>query len=578
MISLRIVGAAGAALVLASCGRDGSVHSAGDVLRSWNPNALKEVRGVPVATLRTEIQRELKTKPAPATDDQWMHVNRLYKAYQASPLWFDGDGLIKDRADALVDALVNATTDAIQLDPNALFALAQTLDTLRHTKDPTAAQLARADMLLTTSYAGLAEDYLAGQINPTKVGQSWHIDPQEEEVDSALTRSLRDKDLAGAIGRMRPTDYDYEMLRRKLADLRSLVVAGGWPAVPAGKSLKRGDTDSPARIAALRARLQAEGFQADVPAAASPNAGSPRAASPRAASPRAESREPRAVYDASLAVAVAQFQAHHAIAVDSALGKETLDALNVPAQFRLAQIAANLERYRWLPRALGARYIFVNVPAFRLQGYENGKKTIEMKVIVGADFEGKTTPVFSDSMEYVVFRPYWDVPDKITETEILPKGVPADFELTTVKGKPHLRQKPGPKNALGFVKFLFPNDFNIYLHDTPNHTLFEQDVRAFSHGCIRLEKPDELAEWVLGWDAARVHEAMQTGPDNRQVNLPKKIPVYIAYFTAYMRDGQLWFGNDLYRRDDQLAEAVAGGAIPSAEAVRAVAALRHLTD
>jgi L,D-transpeptidase YcbB len=572
MISLRTVGAAGAALILAACGRDSSVHSAGDVFRSWNPNAIKEVRGVPVETLRLEIQRELKTKPTPATDDQWMHVNRLYKAYQASPLWLDGDGLIKDRADALVDALVNATTDAIRIDPNALFALAQTLDTLRHTKDPTAAQLARADMLLTTSYAGLAEDYLAGQINPTKVGQSWHIDPQEEEVDSALTRSLRDKDLAAAIGRMRPTDYDYEMLRRKLADLRSVVAAGGWPAVPAGKSLKRGETDSPARLSSLRARLQAEGFQADVPTAAPPKADSPRA------EPRAESREPRAVYDASLAAAIAQFQAHHAIVVDSALGKETLDALNVPAQFRLLQIAANLERYRWLPRALGSKYIFVNVPAFRLQGYENGQKTIEMKVIVGADFEGKTTPVFSDSMEYVIFRPYWDVPDKIMENEILPKGVPADFEMTTQNGKPHLRQRPGPKNALGFVKFLFPNDFNIYLHDTPNHTLFEQDIRAFSHGCIRLEKPDELAQWVLGWDAARVHDAMESGPDDRRVNLPKKIPVYIAYFTAYMRDGQLWFGNDLYRRDDQLAEAVAGGAIPSAEAVRAVAALRHLTD
>jgi murein L,D-transpeptidase YcbB/YkuD len=201
-----------------------------------------------------------------------------------------------------------------------------------------------------------------------------------------------------------------------------------------------------------------------------------------------------------------------------------------------------------------------------------------MKVIVGADFEGKATPVFSDSMEYVIFRPYWDVPDKIMENEILPKGVPADFEMTTQNGKPHLRQRPGPKNALGFVKFLFPNDFNIYLHDTPNHSLFNQDVRAFSHGCIRLEKPDELAQWVLGWDANRVHDAMENGPDDRRVNLPHKIPVYIAYFTAYMRDGQLWFGNDLYRRDDELARAVAGGALPSPEAVQAVAALRRQTD
>jgi murein L,D-transpeptidase YcbB/YkuD len=400
-------------------------------------------------------------------------------------------------------------------------------------------------------FAGLGEDYLTGQINPASVAQSWHIDPQEEEVDSALARSIRDKNLADAMGRMRPTEYDYEMLRRKLADLRQTVASGGWPQVPAGKALKRGDRVAPERIRALRARLQAEGFQ---------------------------TADTGSVYDASTAAAVAQFQAHHAIGVDSAIGKETLDALNVPATFRLAQIAANLERYRWLPRSLGSRYILVNVPAFRLQGFENGKKTIEMKVIVGADFEGRATPVFSDAMEYVIFRPYWDVPDKIMENELLPKGVPADFEMTTQNGKPHLRQRPGPKNALGFVKFLFPNDFNIYLHDTPNHSLFKEDVRAFSHGCIRLEKPDELAQWVLGWDLDRVHEAMNSGPDDHRVNLPHKIPVYIAYFTAYMRDGQLWFGNDLYRRDDQLAHAVAGGAIPSAEAIRAVAALRQLTD
>src|SRR5205814_6448769 len=135
---------------------------------------------------------------------------------------------------------------------------------------------------------------------------------------------------------------------------------------------------------------------------------------------------------------------------------------------------------------------------------------------------------------------------------ILPKGVPSDFEMTTQNGKPHLRQRPGPKNALGLVKFIFPNDFNIYLHDTPQDRLFDKDVRAFSHGCIRVEKPAELAQWVLGWDASRVEQAMQEGGDNKGVKLPRKIPVYIAYGTAYVRDGQLYFGNDLYHRDDEL--------------------------
>jgi murein L,D-transpeptidase YcbB/YkuD len=539
--------------MLVACGRDRSRYFGGDVSRSWNPTAITEVSGVPIEALRAELRRELAAKPTHATDDQWAHAKRLYAGYHSSPLWMDGDGLINERASALIDALVGATTDAIRIDHNLLFELARSLDTLRRTKQPTVTQLAHADLLLTTSYVGLAEDYLTGQIDPQSIAQSWHIDPLEEEVDSALTRSLRDKNLSDAIGRMRPQDYDYEMLRRKLADYRKIALAGGWATIPEGKSLKRGDKDSPERLQALRARLQAEGIRANV-------------------------GDSTNVYDQSLAAAVAQFQTRHAIGVDSALGKETLDALNVPATFRLAQIAANLERYRWLPRALGSKYILVNVPAFRLQGYENGKKTIEMKVIVGSEFEGRATPVFSDSMELVVFRPYWEVPDKIAETELLPKGIPSDFEVTTQNGKPHLRQRPGPKNALGFVKFLFPNDFNIYLHDTPADKLFEKDVRAFSHGCIRLEKPDLLAQWVLGWDAGRVHEAMENGPDNRAVKMPKKIPVYIVYFTAYVRDGQLWFGNDLYLRDDPLVQAVGGGAMPSAEAVQAIEALRKLTD
>jgi murein L,D-transpeptidase YcbB/YkuD len=539
------------ASLIAACDRAGG-HFGGEVSHSWNPLEVKEVNDVPIAELRAEVKRELAARPSDATADQWRHTRALYERYQFSPLWMDDDGVIKDRAGALVDALVNATTDAIQIDQYPLVELAQSLDSLRHTKKPTAAQLARADILLTFSYAALGEDYLTGQIEPTSVAQSWHINPREEETDSALARSLRDNNMAQAIARMRPTDYDYEMLRRKLADFRKIVANGGWPVIPAGKALKRGQKDSPERIQALRTRLQLEGIKA--------------------------SGDSDAVYGPALAAGIAQFQQRHAIGVDSMLGKETLDALNVPATFRLEQIAANLERYRWLPRELGSRYILVNVPAFRLDGYENGRKTIEMKVIVGAEYEGRATPVFSDSMELVVFRPYWDVPDKIAENEILPKGIPASFVTTTQNGKLHLRQRPGPKNALGLVKFLFPNDFNIYLHDTPQDNLFNRDVRAFSHGCIRIEKPAELAQWVLGWDASRVRDAMENGPDDRTVRIPKKIPVYIAYFTAYMRDGQLWFGNDLYHRDDELAQAVAGAAMPSAQAVRAIDALRKLTD
>jgi L,D-transpeptidase YcbB len=254
--------------------------------------------------------------------------------------------------------------------------------------------------------------------------------------------------------------------------------------------------------------------------------------------------------------------------------------MNVRADYRLAQIAANMERYRWLPRSFGTRYIFVNVPAFRLEAFDSGQKTLEMKVIVGQEYEDKATPVFADSMETVVFRPYWNVPPTIAAKEILPKG-PAymareNMETFNDGGRTGIRQRPGPNNALGYVKFLFPNDFNIYLHDTPNHELFNKDVRAFSHGCIRVEKPDQLAQWVLGWPADKVQSEMDNPPDNKSVKVPQKIPVFITYFTSYLRDGQLYFGNDLYNRDDKLVPAMMPGAMPTKEVVDAVQALQRI--
>ena len=241
-----------------------------------------------------------------------------------------------------------------------------------------------------------------------------------------------------------------------------------------------------------------------------------------------------------------------------------------------------MERYRWLPRALGSRYIFVNVPAFRLEAWDGGKIALEMKVIVGQEYQDRATPVFSDSMEYVVFRPYWLVPPNIAEKEIFPKGsaylAANNMEVYTAAGETRVRQRPGEDNALGQIKFMFPNDFNIYLHDTPNRELFKEDVRAFSHGCIRVERPDRLANFVLDWDQGKVDEAMNRGPSDRTVKLPRKIPVYIAYLTTYMRGGQLYFGNDLYARDDRLMDVVGPAAMPTPQAVQAVQALRRIAD
>jgi murein L,D-transpeptidase YcbB/YkuD len=551
---------------------------------AWSPSSLTEVKGVPIATLRSAIQQRLAgARPKVVGEEAWHHTKRLYTRFQQSPLWFEKGGLDKERVEALTNALLKAPDDGLALDEYPIGEVAQSIANVRNTKQPTAEQLADADVLLTASYAALGEDMLVGQVNPKTVGQSWHIDARDENVDSALVRTLTKMPLDKSIAAMRPSDEGYASLQKELVRFRDVVAKGGWQPIPDGKALKRGESDSPARIAALRARLQAEGIDVGSaePAAASVDSSGSTATNTSGASARRVAGG--AVFDAGLARGVAEFQARHAIGVDSMLGKETLDALNVPAEYRLGQIAANLERYRWLPRMLGEKYIYVNVPAFQLTAYDKGEPVLESKVIVGQEFEDKATPVFSDSMETVVFRPYWLITPAIQAKEVEPKvaanpGYLAanDMEYYKDGGQTRIRQRPGPKNALGYVKFLFPNDFNIYLHDTPNHELFDKDVRAFSHGCIRVEKPAELAQWVLGWDAGRVDQAMNEGKDNQSVRLPKKIPVYITYATTYVKDGKLYFGNDLYHRDDQLVKAVATGAVGSPSSKPGIEELRKV--
>ena len=285
----------------------------------------------------------------------------------------------------------------------------------------------------------------------------------------------------------------------------------------------------------------------------------------------------------ALAGALARYQAAHGIVVDSILGEETVKSLNQTPSYRLGQIAANLERHRWMPRTLGTRHILVNVPAFRLEAWDAGKKALDMKVIVGEEYENRRTAVFSDTMTTVVFRPYWFVTDDIANEELWPKAqadpnylAANNYETFQEGGQTRIRQTPGEENSLGLVKFLFPNDFNIYLHDTPNRELFGKDVRAFSHGCIRVEKPAELAQWVLGWDAARVQAAMTGTTDNVETKVPQRVPVYITYFTVYTQDGQLRFGNDLYDRDAQIVQALTAEAGQKPETVQAVETLRKL--
>jgi len=555
-----------------------TAESAGEVTKEWNPQAVSTIGNVSAEALRSAIAQRLDgARPGGITDDHWKHVRGLYGHYAQSPLWIDGHGLIATRVQALTRAMADAdSSDALDLSEYPLGDLTTAIQAARAAGDgATPQQLAEVDVLLSASYAALGEDLLAGQLSPKAMKQDWHIDPRDKSIDSALVRGLVTDALDSSLASMRPQDPGYDGLRTELAHYRQLAARGGWGTVPAGRALKPGQPDTPERLEALRTRLRAEGSELGGPPEQE-GADSTRGGPPAAAS---------SVYDRGLAGAVARFQAAHAINVDSILGAETVDAMNKPVTYRLAQIAANMERYRWMPRTLGARYVYVNVPAFRLQAYDSGQKTLEMKVVVGQNYQDKTTPVFADSMETVVFRPYWYVTDDIADQETWPKinadpNYMAANDLETYKedGKTHIRQKPGDKNSLGLVKFLFPNAYNIYLHDTPAKDLFNKDVRAFSHGCIRVEKPAELAQWVLGWPADRVDQAMHAGADNQSVKVSRKIPVYITYFTTFVEDGHLRFGNDLYDRDDALVAAAAKAAEPDSAVAAAAATLRRLSS
>lgn len=544
-----------AAAAVVGCKQSG--RASDEVSRHWVPPQQETFMGVPVAEVKAAIRTRLAGEPpAPLPQDEWKHVQRLYAAFDQSLLWLDDKGVEQPRVKALLNVLASADSDALQLDQYPLTELSQSLAAI-DTKKPTAEQLADADVLLSTAFTAYGEHMLTGQKKPSELGQAWHIKSLEERVDSALALTLREDDIGAGLMRMRPQEPGYDSLRLALIEYRKLAAKGGWKRVPAGNPLRRGDVDRPSRLAALRARLAAEGY-----------AGS-------------EGRSN--VFGRGLASRIARFQARHGIAVDSMLGQETLDALNVPVEYRAAQIAANMERYRWMPRTFGDRYILVNVPQFKLTAYDSGQKSLEMKVIVGKGYEDRATPVFSDSMEYVIFRPYWNVTPNIAAKEIFPREAASpgyiasqDMEVYNDHGRQAVRQRPGSKNALGFAKFMFPNDFNIYLHDTPNHELFARDVRAFSHGCIRLEKPSQLAQWALGWSAGRVDAAMH-GADNRQVSLPRKIPVYIVYFTTMVEKGEITFGNDLYDRDSKLVQQMRA-ALPTPKTVEAQRALRALAS
>lgn len=268
-------------------------------------------------------------------------------------------------------------------------------------------------------------------------------------------------------------------------------------------------------------------------------------------------KTPDSVYDQPLADAIVRFKKRHGIRADFSISQSFLKEINVPLHSRIQQMMINLERMRWIPLGdHGAKFILVNIPAYQLYYYENNKLSWGCKVVVGKAMN--QTVIFEGNLQYIVFSPYWYVPESIIKKEILPamKNNPAYLDRHRMEwndGK--VRQKPGADNSLGLVKFIFPNVNDIYLHDTPSKPLFKEDVRAFSHGCIRVEKPKELAALLLPkWTSKNIDAAMKGGKE-QWIPLKNKVPVYIGYFTAYVDSaGELNFRDDIYQRDGRLLE------------------------
>jgi murein L,D-transpeptidase YcbB/YkuD len=394
---------------------------------------------------------------------------------------------------------------------------------------------ADVDLVLTEAFTRYAQDLAQGTLDPGSAGFTWKI-PRGTVPRRELLRALeKQADPEDLVQRVRPRAPQYSRLMKALARLHEVSTQGGWPAVPGGEAA-RGDSSDV--VSLLRARLAAS---EDLREAALAQRGAARPA----------------VFDHDLFLALQHFQQRHAIDADGALGARTLEELNHSVAERIAEVRINLDRWRWLPHDLGRMYVMVNVAGFEMSVVENDRSIEEMNVVVGQ--EGWETPIFADTLEHLIVNPYWNVPPSIVEEEMAnliddpTYLVRNNFERTDDGG---LRQRPGPKNALGQFKFQFPNADNIYLHDTPADQLFSLTSRAFSHGCIRLERAHDLAYLLGGKLAGKTPEQIDrlaaTGSE-QWVTFKRKIPIYILYFTTWVDDdGTLRFHHDVYGLDETL--------------------------
>ena len=440
----------------------------------------------------------------------------------------------------------------------------QTIEKLAAQPNPTSTEQTDLDILLTDGILLYASHLLTGKVDPSTINAQRHISLRNGDPVRAIENGLYSNQLAKALAQLAPRQTGYLRLKEALVKYSTMYLRDGdWPTIPDGPSIKPGMED--ARIPAIRERLRRTEYYS-----LSLLIGEPDSATAHSV-----------VYDAQLVQAVQQFQTRHGLTAEGVIGKGTLEAMNVSLPDRINQIKANLERWRWLPPQFGPFYLLVNIANYEVQGFRDGKLEVTHKVIVGKPY--RKTPVFSSTIQYLVFNPTWTVPPTILSQDVIPatrkdvnylatKGLnvydskgtkldPATIDWSSPSAKWYTyRQAPGPSNALGTVKFMFPNKYDVYMHDTPSKELFDKDERAFSSGCIRVRDPLGLAAWMLNDSAQWNRQTMESIIAERRshtVMLPVQPEVHILYLTSWVDNaGIVHFRKDVYERDQPLFNAL----------------------
>lgn len=459
-------------------------------------------------------------------------MRNFYKSRNYHFAWFSTDGLT-EQARAfynLHNTYVKADMDTAAYDRQLDSTIDRLLNDDSFILKP--AQVTQTELHLTQHFFKFTKDVYEGTIDPLEL--QWHI-PKKKVDAVSLLDSLISKNGTKLEG-WEPVNRFYPLLRNKLIQYYEIEKKGGWDSVKLRNVAYR-PGDSSEVIRAVKKRLTITGDYIG--------------------------EDTSVLFTYELELGLQHAQARLGLNADGVLGNQTVKELNISVKDRIEQMLINLERMKWMPGSTGGVRLVANIPEFRLHVFDDDQQEFSMKVVVGK--AGHNTVIFTDSLEYVVFNPYWNVPASIVRNEILPAMRRSGNYLSrnnmeqtgTSGGLPIIRQKPGPSNSLGRVKFIFPNNYNIYFHDTPAKSLFNLQDRAFSHGCVRLEEPEKLADYLLrdnpDWPATRIHEMMMNGGKNTWVKLKHKVPVFLVYFTAWVgKDGNLNFRDDIYGHDAKM--------------------------